>query len=204
MRPQRPAPPPGRATIFAGLTVAISVTGLAFFGLDFVTKLGIGSALGVLTTVLIANSLLIAALAKLGGGTRRESVGGDIILFVITFGFYGWYWAYKNHTAMKQETGEGNRSESASSSGSCSTRSALSSSLPVVGRMYRQAGKDCARSRPDGPLALPVRLPDRARDCLVRGDPARAEPLLGGGRCGGACGRNRAKSRFTVLPPVDD
>ncbi|HEV8687860.1 MAG TPA: MMPL family transporter, partial [Gaiellaceae bacterium] len=42
----------GRAVLFAGLTVAISVTGLAFFGLDFVTKLGIGSALGVLTTVL--------------------------------------------------------------------------------------------------------------------------------------------------------
>ncbi|MGH3111566.1 MAG: MMPL family transporter, partial [Gaiellaceae bacterium] len=50
----------GRAVIFAGLTVAISVTGLAFFGLDFVTKLGIGSALGVLTTVLIASSLLPA------------------------------------------------------------------------------------------------------------------------------------------------
>src|SRR5574337_654583 len=46
----------GRAVIFAGLTVAISVTGLAFFGLDFVTKLGIGGALGVLTTVLTANS----------------------------------------------------------------------------------------------------------------------------------------------------
>ena len=56
----------GRATLFAGLTVAISVSGLAFFGLDFVTKLGIGSALGVLTTVLIANSLLIAVLAKVG------------------------------------------------------------------------------------------------------------------------------------------
>ena len=56
----------GRAVLFAGLTVAISVTGLAFFGLDFVTKLGIGSALGVLTTVLIANSLLISVLAKLG------------------------------------------------------------------------------------------------------------------------------------------
>ena len=53
----------GRAVLFAGLTVAISVTGLAFFGLDFVTKLGIGSALGVLTTVLIANSLLLAVLA---------------------------------------------------------------------------------------------------------------------------------------------
>ena len=48
----------GRAVIFAGVTVAISVTGLAFIGLTFVTMLGIGSALGVLTTVLIANSLL--------------------------------------------------------------------------------------------------------------------------------------------------
>jgi RND superfamily putative drug exporter len=64
----------GRATIFAGLTVAISVTGLAFFGLDFVTKLGIGSALGVLTTVLIANSLLIAVLAKLGHKIDRLKV----------------------------------------------------------------------------------------------------------------------------------
>jgi RND superfamily putative drug exporter len=64
----------GRATIFAGVTVAISVTGLAFFGLDFVTKLGIGSALGVLTTVLIANSLLIAVLAKLGHRIDRLKV----------------------------------------------------------------------------------------------------------------------------------
>ncbi len=56
----------GRAVFFAGLTVAISVSGLAFIGLDFVTKLGIGSALGVLTTVLIANSLLLAVLALLG------------------------------------------------------------------------------------------------------------------------------------------
>ena len=64
----------GRATIFAGVTVAISVTGLAFFGLDFVTKLGIGSALGVLTTVLIANSLLIAVLAKLGHKIDRLKV----------------------------------------------------------------------------------------------------------------------------------
>ena len=64
----------GRATIFAGLTVAISVTGLAFFGLDFVTKLGIGSALGVLTTVLIANSLLLAILRLLGHKVDRLKV----------------------------------------------------------------------------------------------------------------------------------
>ena len=64
----------GRAVLFAGLTVAISVTGLAFFGMDFVTKLGIASALGVLTAVLIASSLLIAILAKLGHKVDRLKV----------------------------------------------------------------------------------------------------------------------------------
>jgi putative drug exporter of the RND superfamily len=64
----------GRAVLFAGLTVAISVTGLAFFGMDFVTKLGIGSALGVLTTVLIANSLLLAVLRLLGHKIDRLKV----------------------------------------------------------------------------------------------------------------------------------
>ena len=64
----------GRAVLFAGLTVAISVTGLVFFGLDFVTKLGIGSALGVLTTVLIANSLLLAVLRLLGHKVDRLKV----------------------------------------------------------------------------------------------------------------------------------
>src|SRR5215207_4700501 len=64
----------GRAVLFAGLTVAISVTGLAFIGLDFVTKLGIGSALGVLTTVLIANTVLIAALRLLGHRIDRLKV----------------------------------------------------------------------------------------------------------------------------------
>jgi RND superfamily putative drug exporter len=56
----------GRAVIFAGLTVAISITGLALIGIDFITKLGVGSALGVLTAVLLANSLLPAVLSLLG------------------------------------------------------------------------------------------------------------------------------------------
>jgi putative drug exporter of the RND superfamily len=64
----------GRAVLFAGLTVAISITGLAFFGLDFITKLGVGGALGVLTTVLIASSLLPAVLAKLGHRIDRLKV----------------------------------------------------------------------------------------------------------------------------------
>jgi putative drug exporter of the RND superfamily len=94
----------GRAVLFAGLTVAISVTGLAFFGLDFVTKLGIGSALGVLTTVAIANSLLISVLAKLG---KSRGAGIDILLFILTLGFYGWVWAYRTFKKTKEQTGEG-------------------------------------------------------------------------------------------------
>lgn len=97
----------GRAVLFAGLTVAISVSGLALFGLDFVTKLGIGSALGVLTTVLIANSLLIAVLAKLGHRVDRLGAPFHIALFVVTLGLYGWYWAYKVMSEMKRRTGAG-------------------------------------------------------------------------------------------------
>ena len=65
----------GRAVIFAGVTVAISVTGLALIGIDFITKLGIGSALGVLTAVLLANSLLPAVLALLGHRIDRGRLG---------------------------------------------------------------------------------------------------------------------------------
>src|SRR4051794_23882550 len=65
----------GRAVIFAGVTVAISITGLALIGLDFITKLGIGSALGVLTAVLLAISMLPAVLSLLGHKIDRGRLG---------------------------------------------------------------------------------------------------------------------------------
>jgi RND superfamily putative drug exporter len=145
----------GRAVLFAGLTVAISVTGLAFFGLDFVTKLGIGSALGVLTTVLIASSLLPAVLAKLGHRVDRIGAPFHIVLFVVTLGIYGLFWAYKTHKAIKQRTGDG-----------------LGRFLGVVvwfflwpvsvfvipaeiGRMYKRAGKEAPVSGWTGLWAYP-------------------------------------------------
>ena len=132
----------GRAVLFAGLTVAISVTGLAFFGLDFVTKLGIGSALGVLTTVLIASSLLPAVLAKLGHRVDRIGAPFHIVLFVVTLGLYGLYWAYKTHKKMKDHTGEG--------LGGILGLLVWIVVWPVsafvipreIGRMYRQAGRE--------------------------------------------------------------
>ncbi len=62
----RAAATSGRAVIFAGITVAISITGLFVIGLSFITIMGVGGALGVLTSVILANTLLPAVLAKLG------------------------------------------------------------------------------------------------------------------------------------------
>jgi len=132
----------GRAVLFAGLTVAISVSGLAFFGLDFVTKLGIGSALGVLTTVLIASSLLPAVLAKLGHRVDRIGAPFHIALFVVTLGIYGFVWAYKAHKRLKERTGQG--------LGRWWGLVVWLFLWPVsgflipreIGRMYRQAGRD--------------------------------------------------------------
>jgi RND superfamily putative drug exporter len=64
----------GRAVIFAGTTVAISISGLAIIGLDFVTKLGLGAASTVVISVFAANSLLPAVLAKLGHRVNRLRV----------------------------------------------------------------------------------------------------------------------------------
>jgi RND superfamily putative drug exporter len=61
----------GRAVIFAGTTVAISVSGLALVGIPFVTKLGLGSAMTVITAVCSAVTLLPAILAKVGHRIER-------------------------------------------------------------------------------------------------------------------------------------
>jgi hypothetical protein len=45
--------------------------------------------------------------ANPGSRGHRRGVGLGILLFVITFGFYGWYWVYKTQEEMKQHTGEG-------------------------------------------------------------------------------------------------
>jgi RND superfamily putative drug exporter len=56
----------GRAVIFAGTTVAISISGLALIGIPFVAIMGFGTALAVVVSVLAAITLLPAVLGKLG------------------------------------------------------------------------------------------------------------------------------------------
>ena len=61
----------GRAVIFAGATVAISVSALALLGLDFITKMGLGAAITVAMAVLAAVTLLPAILGLLGHRVDR-------------------------------------------------------------------------------------------------------------------------------------
>lgn len=56
----------GRAVVFAGITVAISISALAVIGLDFITKLGLGAAITIVTAVAAAITLLPATLSLLG------------------------------------------------------------------------------------------------------------------------------------------
>jgi hypothetical protein len=38
---------------------------------------------------------------------KREKIGIQILLAIVTFGIYGIYWAYKSHEEVKQYSGEG-------------------------------------------------------------------------------------------------
>lgn len=56
----------GRAVIFAGVTVAISISSLALLGIDFITKMGLGAAITVAVAVVAAVTLLPGILGLLG------------------------------------------------------------------------------------------------------------------------------------------
>lgn len=38
---------------------------------------------------------------------QPRGIGFGILLFIVTLGFYGWYWSFKTHEEMKQHTGDG-------------------------------------------------------------------------------------------------
>jgi hypothetical protein len=38
---------------------------------------------------------------------QPRGIGFGILLFIVTFGFYGWYWVFKTEEEMKQHTGDG-------------------------------------------------------------------------------------------------
>ena len=49
----------------------------------------------------------MSAVAASAPAGKQRSIGVSMLLFIVTLGFYGWYWVYKTQEEMKQETGEG-------------------------------------------------------------------------------------------------
>jgi hypothetical protein len=45
--------------------------------------------------------------AQLGPRGKPRGIGLGFLLFVVTFGFYGWYWVFKTQEELKQHTGDG-------------------------------------------------------------------------------------------------
>ena len=64
----------GRAVVFAGATVVISLLGMLLIGVSMVVGLAVGAALAVGCTVVAAVTLLPAVLGFVGGGIDRFSV----------------------------------------------------------------------------------------------------------------------------------
>ena len=38
---------------------------------------------------------------------QPRGIGFGILLFIVTLGFYSWYWAFKTHEEIRQHSGEG-------------------------------------------------------------------------------------------------
>jgi Domain of unknown function (DUF4234) len=49
----------------------------------------------------------LTATGNTGPLGSRRGIGFGILLFIVTFGLYGWYWAFKTQEELKQRTGEG-------------------------------------------------------------------------------------------------
>jgi RND superfamily putative drug exporter len=78
----------GRAVVFAGITVVISLLGLTLIGLNFVTGIAVGSAVGVLMMVLATLTLLPALLGWVGkriDNTSRAALIAVALLWVGVF-----------------------------------------------------------------------------------------------------------------------
>ena len=66
---------PGRAVLFAGMTVVISLLGMVLMGLPFITGLGVGASVTVLVTMLASITLLPAFLGFAGARIERTRLG---------------------------------------------------------------------------------------------------------------------------------
>ena len=49
----------------------------------------------------------VSTTGSTGPPGQPRGIGFGILLYIVTFGFYSWYWVYKTHDEMRQHTGDG-------------------------------------------------------------------------------------------------
>jgi RND superfamily putative drug exporter len=79
----------GRAVVFAGVTVVVSLLGLLIIGLAFVTGLGIAASVTVLSTMLASITLLPALIGLAGDRLERTRVRGLIASGLVAVALVG-------------------------------------------------------------------------------------------------------------------
>ena len=72
---------------------------------------------------------------------RIRSTGLGMLLFVVTFGIYGWYWYYVTHDEMKRHTGDGLGGGIALLIAILAGVASPFISSHEVGRLYERAGR---------------------------------------------------------------
>lgn len=78
----------GRAVIFAGLTVVISLLGMVLIGLSFITGLGVGAASTVAITMVASVTLLPALLGLVGDRVEVSRVRGLVAAGLVSISLF--------------------------------------------------------------------------------------------------------------------
>ncbi len=78
----------GRAVVFAGLTVVVSLLGMLLIGLPFISGLGIGAATTVAITMVASITLLPALLGMVGERVEVSRVRGIVAAGLVSIGLF--------------------------------------------------------------------------------------------------------------------
>ena len=110
---------------------------------------------------------------------QPRGIGFGILLFIVTLGFYSWYWAFKTHEEIRQHSGEG--------LGGVLGLVVWILISPVsafvipseIGKMYEKDGREAPVTGWTGLWLFPGGNPDHPGNRLVRQSTGLPQPVLG-------------------------
>ena len=125
-----------------------------------------------------------------------RGIGFGILLYVITLGFYGWYWAFKTQDEMRKHTGDGVGGVLGLVIWILLTPVSAFLIPSEVGKMYARAGRTPPMTGWTGLWLFPGAILIIPADRLVREGAGSAQPLLG--VAAGDHRRRRGRDRLSL------